>query len=137
MEMTIVCKLNSSSCNLTNSVAYEVFGSYLLDSRPAVEFRYEAAKDKLANLNLDIDEGADMVFITPSDDPTGAAYREGSVIGRQGQLMKLAGCIDLDSELSVAITSHLDSQAYLEIGRLRWCCPMLPLEKTQCGIPSE
>lgn len=76
-----------------------MYGSYVLDSRPSSEFRYEAAKDKLVNLELYFDRAASMAFITPTDRAMGD-FDGGN--GRQGQLMKLAGHIDLDSFLTVS-----------------------------------
>ena len=45
-----------------------------------------------------------MTFLTPSDDyVAGDTPRDSNNVGRQGKLMELAGCIDLDSAISVSI----------------------------------
>ena len=73
----------------------------MLDARPSTEFKYEAAKDKL--VNLDIDGVAKMAFVTPADGVLGnIEYGQDRGNGRQGQLIKLAGCIDMDSVLTVS-----------------------------------
>ncbi|ESZ91643.1 DNA mismatch repair protein Msh6 [Sclerotinia borealis F-4128] len=51
--------------------ANEIFGSYVLDSRPAAEFYYETAKIKLANLDIEGARGVNMTFATPGDDFAG------------------------------------------------------------------
>ena len=89
-----------------------IFGSYFLDSRPSAEFQFEAAKNKLINLDMASEHGPEIVFRTPEDDLiSGGAYSQGrndSVVGRQGKLIRLAGWMDLDSRLTVRdlIYSH-------------------------------
>ncbi|KAM3071187.1 hypothetical protein ACMFMF_007662 [Clarireedia jacksonii] len=94
--------------------ASEIFGAYILDSRPAAEFYYDAAKNKLVNLDFDETQGSGMVFTTPADDLIGGHShdREGSNNnGQQGRQMRMAGWIDLESRLSVgcagAVLSYL------------------------------
>lgn len=41
-------------------------GSYILDTRAAADFRYEAAKEKL--INLDLIDPPEIVFRTAGDD---------------------------------------------------------------------
>lgn len=87
----------------------EVFGSYVLDSRPASEFYYEGAKNKLVNLDLDAQHESGMTFTTPGDDFVGPHDQaDSSGVGRQGRLMRLAGWIDLESRLSVSLKHWLD-----------------------------
>jgi DNA mismatch repair protein MSH5 len=82
----------------------DIFGSYVLDSRPSSEFHYENAKNKLVNLELNADEAANFIFTTPGDELTGRAANsqiELAGLGRQGRLMRLAGLIDLESRITV------------------------------------
>jgi DNA mismatch repair protein MSH5 len=86
----------------------------VLDSRPSVEFQFEAAKNKLINLEFISEHGPEIVFVTPGDDLIArGAYGQGhndSGVGRQGRLVRLAGWMDLDSRLTVcSFTSSLPS----------------------------
>lgn len=83
----------------------EIFGAYVLDSRPAAEFYYDAAKNKLVNLDFYGPQGSGMVFTTPADDPVGGHSHDPEGprnIGQQGRQMRMAGWIDLESRLSVS-----------------------------------
>lgn len=89
---------------LTNRILDDIFGSYILDSRPSSEFHHENAKNKLVNLELSADEVPNIIFTTPGDELTGKVAQgqlELAGLGRQGRLMRLAGWIDLDSRLTV------------------------------------
>jgi DNA mismatch repair protein MSH5 len=93
-----------------NRVLDDIFGSYVLDSRPSSEFHYENAKNKLVNLELSADEVPTIIFTTPGDELIGKAANgqvELAGLGRQGRLMRLAGWIDLDSRLTVRSFSCL------------------------------
>lgn len=79
----------------------DIFGSYILDSRPSSDFYYEAAKNKLVNLELLADENTNVIFNTAGDELIGDGYADQGGIGRQGKLMRLAGWIDLDSRVTV------------------------------------
>ena len=79
----------------------DIFGSYILDSRPSSDFNYEAAKNKIVNLELVADENPNIIFNTPGDELVGDGYADQGGVGRQGKLMRLAGWIDLDSRLTV------------------------------------
>jgi hypothetical protein len=96
---------------LTAPVLDDIFGSYILDSRPSSEFQYENAKNKLVNLELSADEVPNIIFTTPGDELTGKAA-DGQVklagLGRQGRLMRLAAWIDLDSRLTVQLLYCLE-----------------------------
>lgn len=88
---------------LTQSID-DIFGSYIFDSRPSGEFQYEAAKNKLVSLDLDIDREPHMTLATAADDLTGN-HALGEDIhggGRLGSLMRLAARIDLESRLTVS-----------------------------------
>jgi hypothetical protein len=66
-----------------------------------------------------MDGAPNIMFTTPGDDLVGdAGYRQG---GRQGQLMKLAGWIDLDSKLTVYLLSTVSFMSMLTKG-LDWLC---------------
>ena len=82
-----------------------IYGLYVLDSRPSSEFNFEAAKNKLINLDIASDHGPQVMFTTPDDDITGNATRGWDPVdlaaGRYSRLMRLAGWIDLDSRLTV------------------------------------
>lgn len=60
------------------------------------------------NLELIAGEVPNIIFTTPGDELTGNAANgqvELAGLGRQGRLMRLAGCIDLDSRLTVRSSS--------------------------------
>lgn len=77
---------------------------YELNFRPAPEFGYDGAKNKLANLNLEMNRVSEVRFLIPGD---AAAYEEGETrddfgfTSRQGRLLQISGLIDLDSRVSV------------------------------------
>jgi DNA mismatch repair protein MSH5 len=75
----------------------DIFGSYVLNARPSGDFNYEAAINKLVNLDLNADYAPKIVFRTPEDD----LVSDQVSMSRQGRLMRLAGWIDLDSRLTV------------------------------------
>jgi DNA mismatch repair protein MSH5 len=117
-----------------------IFGSFVLDSRPSVEFQFDAAKNKLINLDIALEHGPDIMFTTPGDDfINNDAYRQGhndSGVGRKGKLMRLAGWLDLDSRLTVRglIDSHQIANSVL--GRLCRRCLDLSLTSEKCRIPT-
>lgn len=70
--------------------------------RTSGEFNPDASKSKLINLRLRADDGPRTNFITPGDAYGGEIFEnqpEGA--GRQEQLLRIAGWIDLESSLSV------------------------------------
>ncbi|KAH8808297.1 muts domain V-domain-containing protein [Xylogone sp. PMI_703] len=92
----------------------EIFGSYVIDSRPSSEFHYEAAKSKLLNLEFSRANGPTFIFTVPGEDLTtdivhDTAHREKS--GPVGRQMKLGGWIDFEWRLTIgcagAIISYL------------------------------
>jgi DNA mismatch repair protein MSH5 len=85
---------------LTDDDVDDIYG-YVLDARPSSEFYYEAAKNKLVNLEQSAGPAPSIMFTTPGDDLVGDAEADHSSTGRQGKLMRLAGWIDLDSKLTV------------------------------------
>ncbi|KFY27431.1 hypothetical protein V493_03503 [Pseudogymnoascus sp. VKM F-4281 (FW-2241)] len=83
-----------------------IFGAYILDSRPSAEFQYEAAKSKLVSCDLSGSNGPRMQFSTPGDELMGnMGYiqdpEDYEAAGYQGRLLRLAGCIDLESRVSI------------------------------------
>lgn len=83
---------------------------FLIDYRGSAEFSYESAKNKLASLRLGLDDRPRITFVVPGDVaadnvlqlPDGAA-----VEGKAGELLKIAGCIDLESQLTVGCAGAL------------------------------
>ncbi|KAK0104513.1 MutS protein msh5 [Cadophora gregata] len=75
--------------------ANDIFGSYVLDARPASEFSSYKAKLKLLNLDFAGDGPSNFAFTTPGDNMGGDTPND------MGKLMRLAGWIDLDSELTL------------------------------------
>ncbi|RAL65195.1 hypothetical protein DID88_001301 [Monilinia fructigena] len=113
---TLENRLQKDAKGIDRGDANEIFGSYVLDSRPAAEFYYEAAKNKLASLEIEGARGASMILATPGDRKCDQAELSGT--GRQGRLMRLAGWIDLDSRLSIgcagAVLSYLGRRRSVE-----------------------
>lgn len=96
---------------------------YLLECRPNSEFGYESARNKLVNLRIGQPDGPNVTFVVPGDilghehDCMGG---DAGFAGRQGQLLRLAGWINLESRLTVgcagAVLSYLQRRrttAYL------------------------
>ncbi|KAH9210583.1 muts domain V-domain-containing protein [Leptodontidium sp. 2 PMI_412] len=75
--------------------ANDIFGSYILDARPASEFSPEKAKVRLLSLDFNSDGQPQFNLTTPGHTVVGAAPDE---MGRQ---MRLSGWINLDSELTI------------------------------------
>ncbi len=73
-------------------------GAYILRNLNSTDFRYETGKNKLADLYLGMDGPQSMLYSTVVDDTVLEDQSRGS---RQGQLMRLATFVNLDSQLSV------------------------------------
>jgi DNA mismatch repair protein MSH5 len=73
---------------------------FLLDVRPPSEFYYDAAKSKLITLRLGEDDGTQVIFNVPGDHLGG--YDAEGTHGQQGQLLRLAGWIDMESRITVS-----------------------------------
>lgn len=109
---------------LMNRILDDIFGSYILDSRPSSEFHYENAKNKLVNLELNADEVPNIIFTTPGDELAGKAGHgqvELAGLGRQGRLMRLASWIDLQSRLTVSLSSRFQTSASTDLAA-GWLC---------------
>lgn len=77
---------------------------YVLEVRPSPEFNYESGKNKLINLRIGSDVGPRVTFITPGDADTYEDIGDGNgagFTGRQGQLLRLSGWIDVESRITV------------------------------------
>lgn len=77
---------------------------YVLEVRPSPEFSYESGKNKLINLRIGSDVGPRVTFITPGDADTYEDIGDGDgagFTGRQGQLLRLSGWIDVESRITV------------------------------------
>jgi DNA mismatch repair protein MSH5 len=99
----------------------------VLDVRPASEFYYEAGKSKLVNLKFEDDDGPQISFIVPGDVVAAENYDDGeNVAGRQGQLLRLSGWIDIESRATVSFMFYFYIKILTLIGWLCWCSPLLP-----------
>lgn len=78
---------------------------FLLEVRPPSEFYYDAAKSKLVGLQLNGAEGSRLSFNVPGEFATVNQSGEENTLGQQGQLLRLAGSIDLDSRVTVGSSS--------------------------------
>ncbi|EMD01095.1 hypothetical protein BAUCODRAFT_62522 [Baudoinia panamericana UAMH 10762] len=96
---------------------------YLLECRPNAEFAYEAARTKLANLRVGQRNGPRVTFVVPGDVMSGPEdfnLPDVDYGGRQGQLLRLAGWVNVESRITVgcagAVLSYLQRRrvtAYL------------------------
>ena len=72
--------------------------------RPSAEFEYEAGKNKLAGLKLRSDAERLGTIITPGSHNAYEDYEDHNEVGSSGhygKLLRLAGCVDLESRLTV------------------------------------
>ncbi|KAF5851469.1 hypothetical protein GGP41_004289 [Bipolaris sorokiniana] len=74
---------------------------FLLEVRPPSEFNYDSAKNKLASLHLGEDDSTHIEFNIPGELATVSHPGKGQSAGQQGQLLRLAGWIDLESRSTV------------------------------------
>ncbi|UPX10844.1 uncharacterized protein EKO05_0001482 [Ascochyta rabiei] len=79
--------------------------AFLLDIRPPSEFSYDGARSKLMTLRLGEDDGTRVSFNVPGDQLGG--YEDGGLSGQQGQLLRLAGWIDMESRITVGCAGAL------------------------------
>lgn len=105
---------------------------YLLEIRPSSEFNYQAASSKLVNLNIGSASTPLMSFVTPADVIVANDFGDDEAFGgHQGQLLKLAGWVDVDSKLSV---SGLFAAFIVQAKRQGWlrrrCCNVPPKTKS-------
>jgi DNA mismatch repair protein MSH5 len=94
-----------------NDAAAENFGlPYILEVRPPNDFHTEAAKTKLIGLNIAADVGPRIDFTTPGD-VLGADMDDGPehALGSNGQLLKIAGFVDLENSAGVSVITWIKS----------------------------
>ncbi|KAF1835488.1 hypothetical protein BDW02DRAFT_495713 [Decorospora gaudefroyi] len=82
---------------------------FVLDVRPPGEFYYEAAKSKLVSLRLGESNSTRVRFNVPGELAAVDPMDNESTVGQQGQLLRLAGWIDLESRLTVGCAGALIS----------------------------
>ncbi|KAH9865562.1 hypothetical protein J1614_009147 [Plenodomus biglobosus] len=75
--------------------------SFLLEVRPPSEFYYDAARRKLQSLPLEGAKSSRVSFNVPGELATTTQFDDENTLGQQGQLLRLAGWIDLDSRVTV------------------------------------
>ncbi|KAI1130465.1 muts domain V-domain-containing protein [Nemania abortiva] len=75
--------------------------AYILRNLNSADFRYETGKNKLLDLHLGIDGPQSMLYTTVVDDSVLEADNDHSRGSRQGQLMRLATFVNLDSQLTI------------------------------------
>ncbi|KAG9247326.1 muts domain V-domain-containing protein [Calycina marina] len=95
--------------------ANDIFGAYILDSRPSSEFYYDGALSRLLQLELGDATYSSMEFKTPDDEITGGG-QDGA--GQQTRMMRLSGCMDLDSRLTIgcagAVLSYISRRKNID-----------------------
>jgi DNA mismatch repair protein MSH5 len=74
---------------------------FLLEVRPPNEFCYDTAKIKLVNLHLGEENGTRVSFNVPGELGAHDHLEEDSVASQQGQLLRLAGWVDIESRTTV------------------------------------
>jgi DNA mismatch repair protein MSH5 len=108
---------------------------FLLEVRPPSEFFYDAAKSKLVNLRLGHEHGTRVSFNVPGELGSNDQLDEENIAGQQGQLLRLAGWIDIESCKTVMQTT----EAYPICTNFweGWLCRstyLIPTAKTCCCI---
>jgi DNA mismatch repair protein MSH5 len=80
---------------------------YLIESRPPREFNNDAARNRLASITLQDDSELEFIFRVPGDAPAAPHHghaNDDEETGRQSQLLRLFGVVDLESSISVRRT---------------------------------
>ena len=87
---------------------------YLIEFRPKSDFGHDSGRNKLVNLRIGQPEGPNVTFIVPGDVVTHEDDMVGGDVGfsgRQGQLLRLSGWINMESRITVgcagAVLSYL------------------------------
>ncbi|KAK4560402.1 hypothetical protein LTR86_005598 [Recurvomyces mirabilis] len=87
---------------------------YLLECRPNAEFGYDSARNRLVNLRIGQHDGPRVTFVVPGDIMTEQDDRDNAdtgFAGRQGQILRLSGWINVESRTTVgcagAVLSYL------------------------------
>ena len=105
VDDAVLDKLEPERRNMSDGDS-TVYGMPALCSpRPVSEFSYESAKGRLAGLKLDREDGPKITFVTPGDliaeNNEEHIAGDAAVESRQGQLLRLAGWIDVDSRVTI------------------------------------
>lgn len=83
---------------------------YLLECRPPADFSYQSARNKLVDMHVGQNNGPTVTYVVPGDvlsrDDDYPADDDGSA-GRQAQLLRLAGWINMDSRMGVGCVGAL------------------------------
>ncbi|KAL1792204.1 hypothetical protein ACET3X_009955 [Alternaria dauci] len=82
---------------------------FLLEVRPPHEFSYDTGKSKLVSLRLGEEHGNRVRFRVPGELASMDHLDEEGTMGQQGQQLRLAGWIDLESRLTVGCAGALIS----------------------------
>ncbi|KAF2832856.1 hypothetical protein CC86DRAFT_414515 [Ophiobolus disseminans] len=82
---------------------------FLLEVRPPSEFYYDSARTKLVNLRLGEEHGTRVSFNVPGELAAIDHLDDENVAGTQGQLLRLAGWIDIESRVTVGCAGALIS----------------------------
>ncbi|KAF2856085.1 hypothetical protein T440DRAFT_494901 [Plenodomus tracheiphilus IPT5] len=82
---------------------------FLFEVRPPSEFYYDAAKSKILSLQLDGAGNSQVSFSVPGELAAASQFDNESTLGQQGQLLRIAGWIDLDSRVTVGCAGALIS----------------------------
>ncbi|TIA61527.1 hypothetical protein D6C77_03421 [Aureobasidium pullulans] len=116
LEDTVLDKLDPERRNMSDgdSTAYGM--PALCSPRPVSEFSYESARSRLVNLKIGHEDGPRITFITPGDVTTdrNSEHDAGDTAteSRQGQLLRLAGWIDVDSRVTVGCAGAVLAYIY-------------------------
>ncbi|KAK5110382.1 hypothetical protein LTR62_006090 [Meristemomyces frigidus] len=88
---------------------------YLLECRPNAEFGYDSARNKMVNLRIGQHDGPRVTFVVPGDittDQEDYTDLDAGFAGRQGQLLRLSGWINVESRTTVGCAGAV--LAYLQ-----------------------
>jgi hypothetical protein len=110
---------------------------FLLEVRPPSEFHYDTAKGKLINLHLGEEGGTRVTFNVPGELGANNHLSEENGTGQQGQLLRLAGWVDIESRVTVSIRPRRHAtSADKFIGWLCWSAHFISSATTCCCIPT-
>ncbi|KAG9186743.1 hypothetical protein G6011_09851 [Alternaria panax] len=98
---------NSGDCASSDNDQFRL--PFLLEVRPPNEFSYDAGKNKLVSLRLGEENGTRVNFKIPGEFGSMDRLDGEGTAGRQGQLLWLAGWIDLESRSTIGCAGALVS----------------------------
>ncbi|KAI4754544.1 hypothetical protein E4T52_13305 [Aureobasidium sp. EXF-3400] len=116
LDDTVLDKLDPERRNMGDgdSTAYGM--PALCSPRPVSEFSYDSAKSRLVNLKLGHEDGPRITFVTPGDLTAGNdedyAVGDAAVENSQGQFLRLAGWINVDSRVTVGCAGAVLAYIY-------------------------